>query len=163
MQKISVIIDTFSWKKLDIIEKQVKILNLLYNAVNICVTHEILKEIKHFRLTSCEISRVHILPTKSNRIYQDSKTLGFDEADASLISNITKNEEYIGVTEDQSLLSLGTRNGCNIMQLLDLFQFFTAQGKLPKNTLYKITQELRNLKNITKKKEKYMKEWLQRN
>jgi len=163
MQKISVIIDTFSWKKLGIIEKQENILNSLYDAVNVCITHEILKEIKHFQLTTCDSSRVHILPTKQNRIYQDSKTLGFDEADASLISNIIKTEEYIGVTEDQPLLSYGTKNGFNIMQLLDLFQFLTAHNKLTKNSLYNITKELRNLKNITKKKEKDMKKWLQIN
>ena len=163
MQKISAIIDTFSWKKLGILENKVNTLDMLYNSLNVCVTHEILKEIKHFRLLSCDITRTHILPTKINRMYQDSRSLGFDEAEASLISNIVETEEFFGVTEDRPLLSLGIRYGANIIQLIDLFQFLTAQNVITKNIFYKITKELRSLKNISKKKEKFVKKWLQDN
>ncbi len=144
-------------------ENKANILDTLYDSVKVCITHEILKEIKHFRLTSCDITRTHILPAKLNRIYQDSISLGFDEADASLLSNVVKTENNYGITEDQPLILLGTRYGANIMQLIDLFQFLTSQEKITKNTLYKMTQELRNLRNISKKKEKYMKKWMQNN
>ncbi|MBN2156212.1 MAG: hypothetical protein JW776_09225 [Candidatus Lokiarchaeota archaeon] len=163
MQKISIIVDTFSWKKLGILENKLKILDSLYNSVNVCITHEILKEINHFQLSSCDIARTQILPTQINRMYQDSTSLGFDEADASLISNLDRTKEFLGVSEDRPLLSLGTRYGAKIIQLIDLCQFLTAQNILTKNDLYTITKELRYLKNISKKKEKYMKKWLQHN
>ena len=135
-------------------------MDVIYENVNLCITHEIQKEVV-YRRYACQSEKIQVLPTKPNQIYKDAKSLGFDEADASMMSILIKKDTYWGVTEDQPLITFGRSFELNIMQLIDFFQFLVKSDILSKNILYKITRDLRKMKNITKKKEKYIKKWLQ--
>jgi rRNA-processing protein FCF1 len=154
-------VDTFSWKKIDIL-KELSLIDMdrAYDSLKICITHPVLTEISHFNLKSCILEKTQILPHQDNKLYRDALILGFDEADASLISCSNDEEEVYIVSEDRPLLTFGRSFGIKMVQLVDFMQVLTTLKVISKNNLYQINRKLREVKNISKRKEKSIKDWL---
>jgi hypothetical protein len=94
-------------------------------------------------------------------LYNEAILLKLGEADASILSLDTKSEDSIIISEDGGILEFARSHGFAILQLIDLFSLMEQQNILNKRELYKITRKLRELKNITKKKQKKVKQILQ--
>ena len=158
---MDILIDTFSWKKFDLLAKN-KLFEIsnLYEWSKVHITHEILTEIKHFRLKSCNLKSTIILPVKNIKIFQEAIDLDFDQADAEVLSNGTKNENLFIVSEDKPLLQYCQAYKFKALQLVDLFHLFTMIEQLENRDLYRIVRFLRNFKNITEKKSNHIKKWL---
>jgi len=159
---LKIFIDTYSWAKIDILVDASYIdLNNLYQKFEICTTHDVLEEIQYREIKSCQIHNLQIYPIKNKRIYEDVIIQQFDKADASLLSFGSRKGDSIIVSEDKPLLELGKSYRIEIIQLIDFFRILTKLNLFTKNQLFKINRELRKLKNISKKKEKEIKNFLQ--
>ncbi|MHA1721404.1 MAG: hypothetical protein ACTSWX_12145 [Promethearchaeota archaeon] len=159
---MKIFIDTYSWAKIDfLVNSSFLDFNILYRRFEICITHDILKEIQHREIKSCILEEIHIFPIKNRRIYEDAITQQFDKADASLLSNGSRNGDPILITEDHPLLELGKSYQFEIIQLIDFFKILTQFNILSKKKLFQINRELRRLRNISKNKEKNIKKFLQ--
>ena len=159
---MKIFIDTYSWAKIDILVNASYIdLNNFYQKFELCITHDVLKEVRYREIKSCQIENLHIYPIKNKRIYEDAIIQQFDEADASLLSNGSREKDSIIITEDKPLLELGHSYKFKIIQLIDYFKILTDMKLLTKNKLYQINKELRKLRNISKIKEKEIKKFLQ--
>ncbi|MCF2141069.1 MAG: hypothetical protein K9W44_13505 [Candidatus Lokiarchaeota archaeon] len=160
---MKIFIDTFSWAKIDLlISESLFDFDPIYDTFEVCITHFVSEELNHRGLSSCISSKLSILPVKNKRIYEDAISQGFDKADASILSYGTKNDDVAIVTEDRPLLLLGMSYKFAIMQLIDFCRLLNAMELITKRELYRINQKLRILENITKKKEKEIKLYLQR-
>nr|MDO8088805.1 hypothetical protein [Candidatus Sigynarchaeum springense] len=154
-------VDTFSWKKIDILQESGLVdIDSVYARVKICITHAVLGEIKHFQLKSCQVEKTEILPPRSNKIYEAALALQFDDADASMLSHGFDDDDTYIISEDRPLLTYGKIFGIKIVQLVDFMQVLTVLNAISKNSLYQVNKKLRELKNISKKKEDTVKEWL---
>ena len=154
-------IDTFSWKKIDILcELGLLDIEVAYDSLEICITHAVLTEITHFKLKSCILEKTQVLPYKDNKVYQDALVFGFDEADASIVSHGVDREDVYIISEDRPLLAFGKGYGIKIIQLIDFMKVLTVLEIVLKKNLYQINRKLRDVKNISKKKEKSIKNWL---
>ena len=158
---MDVIIDTFSWKKFDLLEKN-KLFNMksLYEWSNVNITHEVYNEIKHFRLKSCALKSTSILPIKNKKIYQEAKDLEFDEADSQILSHGGNDRKLIIISEDKPLLKFCRGYSFDAMQIIDLFHLFAIRGFINHKELYQVNRFLRKYKNITEKKSNQIKNWL---
>lgn len=160
---MKVFIDTFSWAKLDLLhEKSLLETELIYKYFEVCITHDLLDEINHRGIKSCNVMKIHVLPRGNERIFEDTRSQGFDKADASIFSNYQRNEDSFIVTEDKPLIQLGINYRFNIIQLIDFCKILNAMRLITNNRLFQINRELRELKNISKHKEKEIKTHLQR-
>jgi rRNA-processing protein FCF1 len=116
-----------------------------YDSLKICITHPVLTEINHFKLKSCILEKTQILPHKDNKLYREALILGFDEADASLISCSNDEDEVYIVSEDRPLLAFGKSFGIKMVQLIDFMQVLTTLNVISKNTLYHDSPESHGL------------------
>ncbi|MHA1651027.1 MAG: hypothetical protein ACTSYB_12600 [Candidatus Helarchaeota archaeon] len=149
------LIDTCTWFKLDLLTEE-NLFNSenLYELAEIEITHQVLKELEHFGSSSFQKERTKINPIRNQKIFNDVLELGFDEADASILSFGSKTKNFILVSEDNALLEYARVHGYFAIQLIDLFRLFTQKKIIKPRKLYHLTKKLRELKNITKKKEK---------
>ena len=155
------LIDTFSWKKFDLLSEEnlFKVSNL-YNWAEIFITHEVKTEIEHFELKSCNFKATIILPIKNYTIFQDAKSLEFDQADAEILSNGNLYGDLCIISEDKPLLKFAIAYSLNAIQVIDLFQVFNNLELLENRELFQINRFLREKKNITERKASDIKKWL---
>ncbi|MCY3412047.1 MAG: hypothetical protein INQ03_10490 [Candidatus Heimdallarchaeota archaeon] len=156
---VDFLIDTFSWGKISKLSKEgwrSTMLNIFANT-NIFITHEVIKEISHFKTDDQEfLERVTILP-RIDIDYQSYNTINFDDADASLIVYHLR-KKFIVITEDHPMLALSRVNNLDFIQLGDFFSICNRWDLLSYNDIIKLIRALRKMRNITKYKEKKMKE-----
>ena len=161
---MDLLVDTFSWKKFDMLsENDLFDISYLYEWAAINITHEVGKEIRHFKLNSCLFNQVKILPILNRAVYQDARDLGFDIADSEVVSNGQKSLDLIIVSEDRPLLKFAMAYSFSIIQVADMFKLFTQVNLLEKRDLTKIVRFLREKRNISEKKRKQIKKWQQHN
>ncbi|MHA1744596.1 MAG: hypothetical protein ACTSWW_01280 [Promethearchaeota archaeon] len=159
---MKIFIDTFSWFKIDLLVSTSYIdLAALYQELELCITHDVLEELQNRKIKSCQISKLQVYPIGNKRIYDDAITQDFDKADASLLSNGSRNSDILLVSEDQPLLELGKSYRFDCIQLIDFCRILTSLNILTKRKLFQVNRELRRLGNISKKKEREMKQHLQ--
>ncbi len=164
LQKISLmnlLIDTGTWLKLDLLKER-KLFDpaKLYEWATIKITHEVEEELVHFQCNSWERTKTHIVPVEDQRIYNDAINANFDVADASILS-LGKREDLdtFIISEDRPLLDYARMTGLIIGLLADFFQVCDAMEWLSHRELYRLVKALHSLKNITKKKVKYILAW----
>ncbi len=158
---MKIFIDTYSWFKIDhLVAISLMEVNTLYKEFELCITHDVLEELEHRNLRSCQISKLHIYPIKNKRIYEDAIDQDFDKADASILSNGSRNGDILIVSEDKPMLELGKSYKFECIQLIDFLKILMSLDSLTKNGLFKINRELRRLGNISKTKEKEIKNHL---
>ena len=149
------LIDTCTWLKLDLLnEDQVFIPNKLYQWADIEITHQILKEIEYYDCITFQKEETRIVPIENQHIYNEALELNFDEADASILGSGKKTSEYVLISEDGPLLEYARINNFKAFQLIDLFRILFQKNLIESRELYHLTKYLREMKNITKKKEK---------
>ncbi|MEX2683535.1 MAG: hypothetical protein Q6373_018305 [Candidatus Sigynarchaeota archaeon] len=155
-------IDTGTWLKLDVLAAM-KLFEarLLYEWSEVFITHQVDEELRHFKNKAIVRERTSILPIKNKKIYDDAIAVGFDPADSSIISHgEPDNPDALLISEDRPLLKYAKMYKFFIMQLVDLFQVYTKQGRISTNELYQLAREMQRLRNITRKKQNEIKEWL---
>ena len=154
-------IDTCSWLKLDALSKNnLFLIENLYDFGDINITHDILFELDHFNCNVWIKERSKIIPVKNKQVFDEAITLDFDKADASLLSNGSKELATLIISEDNLVLRFARMYQFAAIQLIDLIRILVQQNILSKNELYKINRYLREMRNITLKKEKEIKQWL---
>ncbi len=157
-KKFNCFIDTFSWKKLDILAEKYgdKFIKDIILTNNIYITHEVMEELiyRNFSFISRNniLEYVTILP-KIDIDYNTYQQDGFDAADASLIEYSNK-EKIPVVTEDHPMLAIAVVNRYDFMQLVDFFVILNSLGQITNNKFQNIIRILRKMKNITKRKAK---------
>ena len=155
-------IDTGTWLKLDALSD----LRLfepasLYEWAEIFTTHQVDEELHHFNNKSINRSLTSILPIKNKDIYDEAVAVGFDPADSSIISHgETNNPDVLIISEDRPLLKYTKMYHFYMMQLIDLFQVLAKQRQVNYNELYQLAREMQRLRNITRKKQEEIKNWL---
>ena len=152
-------IDTFSWGKIIRLRKNGWndfIIEMLKEG-NFFITHEVKKEYEHFYKDQSDLLEyIDILPTLNQRI--EFYTLqNFDLADATLLE-YTDIKKHRICTEDKPMLIEGTTSKHNIIQLADLFGEFYRNDFISAREFYQLIKILKKWKNISKKKEKQLKE-----
>lgn len=161
---LNVIIDTCSWFKLDLLDNMRLIkIDDLYDWINIEITHEVLKEIEHYAIKSFKKNETTIIPIQNKSIYHDALNCNLEPADASILSNGSRKNEVLIVSDDQELLEFAHTYHFTAIHIVDLFLLLTEIDFLSKRSLYRIAKELRNMKNISKKKHKEIHDWLLKN
>ncbi|HME53543.1 MAG TPA: hypothetical protein VKM55_15060 [Candidatus Lokiarchaeia archaeon] len=155
-------IDTGTWLKLDVLSDLTLFEpNSLYDWADIFTTHQVDEELRHFNNRSINRSLTGILPVKNKKIYDEAVAVGFDLADASIISHgETDNPDVLIISEDRPLLKYAKMYRFYIIQLIDLFQVLAKQEHVSYNELYGLTREMQRLRNITRKKQEEIKNWL---
>ncbi len=155
------LIDTCTWIKLDKLQELKEFSSAqLYLWGEVQITHEVLKEIDHFHVQSCVREETTILPIENKQIYDEATAAQLDVADASLLSNGSRTPDKIIISEDSGLLDFARLYRLTALQLIDLFQFFTEGDYVTRRELYQHSRTLRDLKNITKKRQKEIKTWI---
>ena len=155
-------LDTCTWLKLEILEREELFKNSkLFNFGSLAITYEIKEELEYFSISSLDLRTLIVYPIKNKILYKQALELGFDEADASLLSNgkIEEEELYL-ISEDRGVISFGQFHKMNIMQLADFFMVLTASNHLTKRNCYHLIKFLRKQRNITHKKEQNILGWL---
>lgn len=155
-------IDTGTWLKLDVLSA-LKLFepNSLYEWAEVFTTHQVDEELHHFNNKSINRPLTSILPIKNKDIYNEAVSVGFDPADSSIISHgEIDNPDVLIISEDRPLLKYTKMYHFYIMQLIDLFQVLSKQGHISFNELYRLAKEMQRLRNITRKKQDEIKEWL---
>ncbi len=157
-----IFLDTCTWLKLELLEREQQFsTSVLFSFSSIAITHKIKEELEHYSIPQEKINETIIYPIGDKAIYKYALDSGFDDADASLLSNgKIKVEQLYLISEDRAVLSFGRMLKMEIMQLIDLFQNFTTQNIIDKKKLYNLVKFLRNQKNITEKKENNILNWL---
>jgi len=150
-------IDTYSWYKLIHLYQDgwQNLITRILSTGNLFITHEVKKELVfRFSENSHLFDMVTLLPAIQfdYRLYEK---LGFDQADASLLE-YSKREGHIIITEDQLMIAEATSLKENIIQLVNYFGRLFRSGSISSKELYHIVRRLREMRNITEKKEKYM-------
>lgn len=162
--QMKLLIDTCSWIKFDFLKHlQLFTAENLYEWVDIRITHEILEELEYHKVNSCNKIKTTIIPISNKFIYQDALNCKLDIADASILSNGSKKNDMIIVSEDSELLEFAHTYFLRAIELIDLFLILTENGYTSKRTLYRIAKAMGENKNISKKKKKEIREWLQKN
>jgi len=158
---MKLLIDTITWTKLARLQNLDAFSSVqLYAWAEIQITHKVQEELEYRRNTIWIKEKTQILPIKTARIYQDALDLDFDEADASILSNGSKEPDYFIVSEDRDLLRVACSYQFSAVQLIDLFRILTALEHITRRDLYNLAKILRELRNITEKKQKEIKSWL---
>ena len=158
---MDLIIDTCSWFKLQALEfDHLFSIKTLYDFADVNITHDVLSELEYY---SCAIwikERSKIIPVKDKKIYDEATSLDFDAADASVLSNGSKDTNTLIISEDGPLLEYAQIYNFSAIQLIDFFKILVEGKKQSKNDLYKMNRYFREMKNITLKKEREIKQWL---
>ncbi|TFF97386.1 MAG: hypothetical protein EU547_04470, partial [Promethearchaeota archaeon] len=99
------LIDTCTWFKLELLkEDNLFETSKIYDWAEIAVTHQVLKELEYYKCESIIKEKTKINPIENRQIYNQSSSLNFDEADASILSFGKKSKNHILVSEDGALL-----------------------------------------------------------
>ncbi len=157
MEKLQCILDTYSWTKLLRLEKLgwTKLIEDILVNNSILMTHEVKKELLHwYPRIQDKLDRTTLLPV-IDIDYEKYLEQNFDPADASLIEYNTL-EQYLVVTEDHPMLALSTVDKRDFIQLADLFYLLNQINQLSNNDLHKLIRMLREMKNITLRKQKQL-------
>lgn len=124
------------------------------------ITHDIASELEYFKCYTWKKDKTIILPIKNRAIYDEAIAFNFDKADASILSNGSKEFNPVIITEDRAIIQFAQIYHFSTHQLIDFLRFLTYTTTISKNLLFQINKTLRTLKNTTLKKEKEIKEWL---
>ncbi len=161
---MDILIDTCSWLKIDsLIDEHLFSAKILYDFASINITHDVVTELEHYHAKSWIKEKTKIIPIKDKRIFDEAIVLEFDTADASILSNGSKDASWVIVSEDHLLLECAQLYNLKAMQLIDLMKVLVNQEVISKNILFKINRFCRKARNITEKREKQVKQWLQEN
>lgn len=148
-------IDTFSWGKL-IFLKNDKFRTLIMEIIekgNFFMTQEVKTEFEYRFANEIDLLKYITIFPQIEIDFTYYNDLGFDPADASLLE-YSKDGDNIIITEDQLMLDESIANKRNIIQLADYFGLLFEAKFLDGREFYHIVKLLRNLRNISKKKEK---------
>lgn len=159
--ELKCLVDTFSWSKLFRLRESgwEILLETILKETTIMITHEVKKEIEYRAPSHKDIlEKVTILP-KIDIDYPHYERMGFDPADASLFE-YQAHKNLLIISEDHPMLALGSVNKTDIIQLADFFSILNSVGILSNNDLHKLLVILRDMKNISKRKFKYIKDKL---
>ncbi len=149
------IIDTCTWLKLDVLKADnIFDAKQLYDWAEIIVTHHVLKELEYYDCKSFQKEMTKIIPIENMDIFQDLIKSDFDDADASILSLGKKSPKISIISEDGALLEYTRVHHFYAIQLIDFFRSLAEMNLIENRQLYHLTQTLRQLKNITKKKER---------
>ena len=146
-------IDTYSWTKIFVLieESWEKILKEWLSAIDFFITREVEVELHHFHGDKEPIwEKGAILSTLKTK-YDYFKSLGFDDADISLLEYSEK-QDYIICTEDRPMLLLNVYSKNNIIQLVDLLRMSYIKGFFTKREFSALITWFRDQKNITIRK-----------
>jgi hypothetical protein len=153
--------DTCTWIKLnELQDNRIFDCTILYTYTKIAITHMILEEINYHNLSVCNTNYISIKPVGNEKIFYEAKEFELDDGDASLLSNGSKENDTIIISEDGGVLEFARAYRFVHMQLIDLFALLEKHNILTKKKLFQLTRTLRNMKNITKKKQKLIKKQL---
>ena len=102
---MELLIDTCSWLKLARLQNK-NIFNVenLYNWAEIQITYDVQKELNYWRCSVWKKEATQIIPIKDEKIFNEIKNFGYDEADASILSNGCKEPDSFILSEDRALL-----------------------------------------------------------
>jgi hypothetical protein len=155
-------IDTGTWLKLDALDAlKLFVPKSLYEWSEVFITHQVDEELRHFKNISIDRNHTSILPIKNKKVYEDALAVGFDAADSSIISHGEPDDPgTLIISEDRPLLKYTKMYRFYIMQLVDLFQVFANLGHISPNELFQLAMEMQRLRNITRKKQDEIKDWL---
>ena len=156
-RSIKCFIDTYSWSKLIHLKGNgwASILDTILDNNSIFLTHEVKKEIEYRQPENLHYLQKMTLLPKINIDFNKYELLGFDRADASLITYSETNNIPV-VTEDHPMLGLGIVDQLDFIQLADLFFLLNRLDQLTRNEFHKLVRKLRSMKNITKHKQKIL-------
>lgn len=149
------LIDTYSWSKLIHLKENgwTSILDIIIENNSIFLTHEVKKEIEYRQPESLHyLQKMTLLPLIEIDFHKFER-LGFDKADASLITYSEQNNIPV-VTEDHPMLALGIVDQLDFIQLVDLFFIMNQLDQITKNEFHKLVRKLRSMRNITIHKQK---------
>lgn len=156
---MELLIDTCTWLKLERIQDLFDV-KTLHEHASLAITHEVATELEQYRCQSWKREENAIYPIGDKDIYEDAISLDFDIADASLLSNCSTSINKCLITEDRALIKFAVMYKFNALQLIDLFRVLCGDARITKNHLFKLNRKLRELRNITTRKEKEIKSWL---
>jgi len=100
-------IDTCTWLKLEFLErKNLFKTAILFSFASIAITHEIKREIDHYSISNVDFKQIFINPITDQKSHRHALEAGFDDADASLLSNgrIAVDELYL-ISEDRPFIT----------------------------------------------------------
>jgi predicted nuclease of predicted toxin-antitoxin system len=147
-------LDTFSWYKLISFynnEWKKEMTNFL-TEYQVFITHEVKIEYSYrYPKYLFLLDLISILPRKRSLIEYDRKK--FDVADITLLE-YAESTDYLIITEDQPMLAQGVTRKRNILQFSDLLALLYIGNIIDSKDYYQMVKKLREMKNITKKKEK---------
>lgn len=153
MYTMDFLVDTFSWKKFDLLIAQNLITNdFLYSNANFYITNSVKTEIEHFGLNSCNFPYTTILPIKNSALFTFAQNLGYDNADSEIFSNAGGESNITIVSEDKPLLKLLQSKSFQALQVIDVFYILFKLNLVSSNKLFQISKYCREKKNITEKK-----------
>ncbi|HME53498.1 MAG TPA: hypothetical protein VKM55_14835 [Candidatus Lokiarchaeia archaeon] len=158
---MNLFIDTCSWFKLQALDQN-KLFSIktLYDVADVNITHDVLSELEYYDCTIWIRERSKIVPVKDKKVFDDASSLDFDAADASILSNGSKDANTLIISEDGPLLEYAQICNFSAIQLVDFFRILVEGKKQSKNDLYKMNRYFREQKNITRRKENEIKQWL---
>lgn len=147
-------IDTFAWFKLITLynDKWKELMLKFLTEYEVFITNEIKKEYQ-YRFPKYEhlLEKITIHPRRKSNTTYDTKI--FDKADITLLE-YTELDNYVIITEDFAMLGQGITKKRNIIQFGDLIALLYKEGFVNSKDFYQIIKKLREMKNITKNKEK---------
>ncbi|MFV2014075.1 MAG: hypothetical protein ACC656_01480 [Candidatus Heimdallarchaeota archaeon] len=162
-------IDTCTWLKFFKYENHFKIiLDLLLESFNIFVTHDVLEECKFHAPKKAELFKFVEIKPRLNKSFSHYKSLGFDDADASLLEyadlNSFSNKEvaktYTIITEDPEMLSQNILGSNRVIKLIDWILKMYEGELVTKKQVTGLSKLLYSNRNITKRKLKLVNSWL---
>lgn len=152
-------VDTNTWLKIFRIEKDFnKILDSTIIKFNVFLTHDVLEECLFHAPDRREFFKKMTIFPKLNKLFQYYKSLGFDNADASLLEYADENihpiagEKYIIITEDPAMLKFNVYGKLRIIKFIDWLNRLYDIQMLTKKQLTFLTNFLFKSRNITKRK-----------
>jgi len=151
-------IDTCSWLKLDRLQSSDLFdVNDLYQWAEIQITHDVENELEYWRCLVWKKEKTQILPIKNEQIFKEAILMGYDDADASILSNGHSDPDFFLITEDRAVIKYSRLYHFSTIQLCDLFRIFTMMNLINRTEMYRLAKYLRDFRNITKKKLKSLK------
>lgn len=160
-KQLTILVDTGTWLKLDYL-KSIGLFSpeQVYSWSDVAISHQVEEELAHFKCTSFIKRNTSILPVGNTEIYNEARSLGFDDADASLASMGERESDLtIIVTEDRPFLDYLELNRISAIQFAELLQIYTELGKIEGKVFYRLIKELQELRNITKQKMNALLQW----
>lgn len=158
---MKLMIDTCSWFKLERLSRLGLFdANNLYKWAEIQITHDVEKELDYWQCSVWKKERTQILPVKNEKIFNEAILLGYDIADASILSNGSKDPDFFIVSEDRAMIKYLRLYRFSSIQIIDLFRILTRLNFISRTELYRLAKYLRINRNITKRKLKSIKKWL---